>query len=135
MLGVHPSQPPCLPGHLFPPRDHSIYVALFPRSLELLLFLLISKTGSVAFQWVLRVLQILSLLFFSPDNYTCYYCNQESKADKVRTDKVKIMIDVCIIYAQTVLKCETEMLISCSKKGYIKINYMPILPARSDFEN
>lgn len=73
--------------------------------------------------------------FFSPDNYTCYYCNQESKADKVRKDKVKIMIDVCIIYAQTVLKCETEMLISCSKKGYIKINYIPILPARSDFEN
>lgn len=34
------------------------------------------------------------------------------------------MIDICIIYARTILcSSKIEMLILCSKKGYIKINY------------
>lgn len=91
---------------------------------ELPLFLLISKTGFVALRRILSSPDpsLNTAPPFFPDNYACsYYCNQESETDKVGKDKIKIMIDSGIIYAQTVLHpSEVEMLILCSKNRIYK---------------
>lgn len=57
--------------------------------------------------------------------------------DKLKNYKVKIMINSCILYAQIILSpSKIKMLILCSKKGYMKINYMfLVLPPTSAFEN